>query len=254
MDKICLVEGDEFSVGIEVQHIIDRTVYNRVPRTGVDMFHLGALLSRRLCSSPEQDAACLHLQTAAGPLFLLVDRIVGEIESTDADDPVVLPAACPPLSRQLCPRVMIYDDSVVLIMDPTQIRPVFGHFRSDIGQLQEKISSADDTSARKKRGRAEKEEAVKPKFFSNQEMKKKAVAAIDEETVKKIMIWTVTRFKERKDGAVLHLGVDQLPPKLADMVRQKGVSENVIQYLIERILVRCQETVERETVGGKNAD
>ena len=81
------------------------------------------------------------------------------------------------------------------------------------------------------------------------EQQKKDSAAIDEETFQRVMAWTVARFKRRRPGEALRLGIEQLPPELAAMVRQKGLSKSVIQYLIDQIVLRCQE----RTTGGKHA-
>ena len=43
-------------------------------------------------------------------------------------------------------------------------------------------------------------------------------SVIDEETFKKVMGWTVARFKQSRTGEELHLGIEQLPPELADFV------------------------------------
>jgi hypothetical protein len=70
----------------------------------------------------------------------------------------------------------------------------------------------------------------------------KESSTIDEETFKKVMSWTITRFKQSRAGEELHLGTNQLPPELAGMVEEKGLSRSIIQYLIDQIVLRCKET------------
>lgn len=88
-----------------------------------------------------------------------------------------------------------------------------------------------------------------PLAAAHQEQHEKTAAAIDEETFKQVMTWTIGRFKQSRAEEELQLGVDQLPPELAEMVRQKGLGRNVIQYLIDQIVHRCQESVQRKTPG-----
>lgn len=83
------------------------------------------------------------------------------------------------------------------------------------------------------------------------ERQKEESAAIDEETFKKVMTWTVARFKQRKAGEELRLGIEQLPSDLAALVQEKGLSSSIIQYLIDQIVLRCQESAGRKTPDGK---
>uniref|UniRef100_UPI004055A882 hypothetical protein n=1 Tax=Candidatus Electronema sp. TaxID=2698783 RepID=UPI004055A882 len=83
------------------------------------------------------------------------------------------------------------------------------------------------------------------------ERQKEESAAIDEETFKKVMAWTVACFKRRQPGEELRLGIEQLPPDLAVLVREKGLSSSIIQYLIDQIVLRCQDSAGRKTPDGK---
>ncbi|WP_420208510.1 hypothetical protein [Candidatus Electronema sp. JC] len=83
------------------------------------------------------------------------------------------------------------------------------------------------------------------------ERQKEESAAIDEETFKKVMAWTVACFKRRQPDEELRLGIEQLPPELAALVRKKGLSSSIIQYLIDQIVLRCQDSASRKTPDGK---
>jgi len=86
-----------------------------------------------------------------------------------------------------------------------------------------------------------------------QEAQKKESAAIDEETFKQVMSWTIARFKQSSSGEELRLGAEQLPPELASMIRRKGLNKNVIEYLMEQIVLRCKESMSRKKKGSNNA-
>ncbi len=85
-----------------------------------------------------------------------------------------------------------------------------------------------------------------------QETQKKDSSSVDEETFKRVMSWTISRFKQSSSGEELQLRTDQLPPELASMVERKGLDKNVIEYLMEQIVLRCKESIHRKkTTGGK---
>ena len=126
-------------MGIDVRNIVSRTTYGDTARTGADMFDLGSLLSCRPFDAPKSDMTCLRLQTDTGVLFLLVDQVVKEIEITEP--PVPLPSSSPPLAGQLCPKAVIHENSVVLLLEPTQVVPVCKRLGNDIGRIRLPLSS-----------------------------------------------------------------------------------------------------------------
>lgn len=84
------------------------------------------------------------------------------------------------------------------------------------------------------------------------ESQKKESSTIDEETFKKVMTWTIARFKQSRAGQELHLSTEQLPSELAGMMEQKGLNRNIIQYLIDQIVLRCKESAGRNVPGEKH--
>ena len=85
-----------------------------------------------------------------------------------------------------------------------------------------------------------------------QDAPNKESAAIDEETFKQVMSWTIARFKQQRGKKEeMRLGVEQLPSALAGMIKRKGLNENVIEYLMEQIVLRCKETMSRKKAGGQ---
>jgi hypothetical protein len=84
------------------------------------------------------------------------------------------------------------------------------------------------------------------------EPQKKEASTIDEETFKKVMTWTIARFKQSRAGQELHFSTEQLPPELAGMMEHKGLNRNIIQYLIDQIVLRCKESAGRNLPGEKH--
>jgi hypothetical protein len=132
------------------------------------------------------------------------------------------------------------DDSSDL---PESEESIFAESKFESEKLDD--SFADDIQA------SSTEESSEP---TSEQERKETAASIDEETFKKVMTWTIACFKQSKTGGEEpHLSMEQLPPDLAKMVRQKGLSENIIQYLIDQIVLRCQESAGRRMPGEQHA-
>jgi hypothetical protein len=249
MKKICLVNGGDFVLGIEAQYILSRQVGGKPaqPATAEEsrVFHLGSLLSRRSCDLVPSDSVILHVHKDGKTFFLLVDRIIDDLELPEA--PVAGPPACPALAEQLCPQVAICKNLVVLLLDPAQIIPVSEQLGDKVGWVTAKNFFLSPEKPEQNRGKPETEQVVDSVIMRNSKQKfaqrrKKASTSVDEETFKNVMTWTISQFKQGKAGKDVRLGIERLPP---DLVRQEGVSDTVIQYLIDQISLRCQESMNR---------
>jgi hypothetical protein len=99
---------------------------------------------------------------------------------------------------------------------------------------------------------AEEPRGDEPANTVSQEAEKKESSPIDEETFKKVMSWVIARFKKSNAGEELHLGIEDLSPELARLVKRKGLDKKVVEYLIEQILFRCKTTIQRKKRREKN--
>jgi hypothetical protein len=292
MKKICLVQGGKFLLGIDAERILARTAWAGAgPQRGVSAkaVHLGALLSRQPGGTPPPDAVCLELRD----FFLIVDQIAADGAEL-INPPGPLPPACPRLAARLCPQVTIWGDTPVLLLDPAQVLPVAEELGEGIGMVvmpeefcgckggSRTAPAADDAPEEPLAVLAVEESVAEPESEDHesagkdpsacpsvheeitpppeppasafQEHKKEDSSSIDEETFQKVLAWTVAKFKQRKAGEELRFSVEQLPSELAAMVWQKGLSKNIIQYLIDQIVLRCQESAgRRKATGGKHA-
>ncbi|MCI5208387.1 MAG: hypothetical protein D3910_06245 [Candidatus Electrothrix sp. ATG2] len=260
MKKVCLVKGGNFFLGIEARYILSRQK-GTLPQETVSkervILHLGSLLSQKHCERPEPGSTFLHLHKGKNSFFLLVDQVIDEIELSEQT--TRLPPSSPKLTDQLCPQVAVWMNRVVLLLDPAQVIPVAQKLGQGIGivapehcvhirkpVVDEKTDVVEDTDqqAEKKSHKYSKtaSKAVKDggAVLSSQIRKnKKRPKSVDEETFKRVMAWTITQFKQGKVSRE-HLKADQLPPGL---VQQEGLSDTVIQYLIDQISLRCQESI-----------
>ncbi|MCI5223764.1 MAG: hypothetical protein D3924_14105, partial [Candidatus Electrothrix sp. AR4] len=141
MKKICLVKGGNFVLGIDDQYILSRqTTVGKLTQSAGDVgekvFHLGSLFSRKPYDVAVPGSVSLHLQKGNEPLYLLVDRVIDDVEVSDQSSP--LPPSCPSLAEQLCPQVVLCGNLVVLLLDPAQIIPVSEQLGDRVGWVAEK--------------------------------------------------------------------------------------------------------------------
>lgn len=250
-----MVKGGDFVLGIEACYILSRQ-QEMLPQEIVSneraIFHLGSLLSRKQGECPgEPGSVFLQLQKGESTFFLLVDQVIDDIELPEQT--TQLPPPSPALAEQLCPQVAVWMNLVVLLLDPAQVIPLAQQLGQGIGLfvpehyvqsqqqevLQQPVFVGDgdvvdqqlETEDGKKSGAASTNKQIKKN--------KKRPKSVDEETFKRVMAWTIAQFKQGKVGTE-QLAVDQLPPGL---VQQEGVSDTVLQYLIDQISLRCQESI-----------
>ena len=260
MKKVCLVKGGNFVLGIETQYILSRQneiLPPEIKGRGKEIFHLGSLLARKHCRHPEPGSIFLHLQKEEHSFFLAVDQVIDEIELPEQT--TRLPPPSPALAEQLFPQIAVCMNLIVLLLDPARIVPVAQELGNGVGLLP--ADTAEYRVPAKKRtvplrGSAEAAAAVvhqQPAEKTAGKGAKKAVPvsarciqkhkrrpkSVDEETFQRVMTWTINQFRQGKVGPE-DLLAEQLPPGL---VRQKGVSDSVIQYLIDQISLRCQESI-----------
>jgi hypothetical protein len=236
MKKVCLVKGGNFVLGIEACYILSRQNGMLPPETEAKeghIFHLGALLGHKHCDRPEPHSVFLQLKQGKNNFFLLVDQVIDEIELPEQT--TQLPPPSPELAQRLFPNVVVSMNLIVLLLDPGQIIPVARQLGQGVGLL-----------AREHCVQLRAPKAAAPRKQIKKH--KKRPKSVDEETFKRIMAWTISQFKQGKVSAE-ELDAAQLPPGL---VQQKGLSDTIIQYLIDQISLRCQESITPTQPGGRH--
>ena len=289
MKHVCIVQSGPFLLGIDCDHVIARRTWAetaaQVEQEGT-VFQLDALLSRQAAQAVPDEAVCLELRNGEEHVFLIADRLAADqVEIVNPPGP--LPSACPALTAKLCPQVTIWEELPILLLEPMQLVATALELGQNIGVLlmpaaekadaqtavpepEEDDPFFPETEEEEAEDAPSEPQAAMPFFLENalaesakadeleqpppvQEAQKKESAAIDEETFKQVMSWTVTRFKQSRRGQELHLGVEQLPSELAGMIKRKGLNKNVIEYLMEQIVLRCKETMSRNKQGDNDA-
>lgn len=289
MKNVCIVQGGPFLLGIDCDNVIARRTWIETSAQAKQedtFFHLAALLSKQAAQAVPDEAVCLELRNGEERVVLVADRIAAD-EVGMSNPPAPLPSACPALTAKLCPQVIIWEELPVLLLEPTQLAVTAAELGENIGLLLPAEESADAQAAVPEEEddpffpEIEEDEAeddapseptpTMPFFLENalaesaataqeeepepppvQDAPNKESTAIDEETFKQVMSWTIARFKQQRGKKEeMRLGVEQLPSALAGMIKRKGLNENVIEYLMEQIVLRCKETMSRKKAGGQ---
>lgn len=223
-------------MGIEDRYILSRQqglLPREVAGNGEPFFHLCSLLACKRCERPEPGSVFLRLHTKKQTFFLLVDQIIDEIDLPEQT--TRLPPPSPDLATQLFPQVAICMNLVVLLLDPNQVMQVAQQLGQGIGILAAEHCLQDEKQMQAKAGK----NAGPPVFNRQIRRDNKRPKSVNDETFKRVMAWTIAQFKQGKVGTE-DLAVDRLPPGL---VQQEGLSDTVIQYLIDQISLRCQESI-----------
>ena len=259
-------------MGIEARYIISRQngmLSWEAASKEKEVFHLVSLLARKNCEHPEPGSVFLQLHKGEKAFFLLVDQVIDEIELPEQT--TRLPPPSPELAEQLCPQVAVCMNLVVLLLDPAQVIPVARQLGQGVGLLAaEHWSQAREENVHEQPEQPSEQSPVPVDFTAQQsapaqgrknipepaiphrkiEKNNKRPKSVDEETFKRVMAWTIAQFKQGKVGAE-QLTADQLPPGL---VQQEGVGDTVIQYLIDQISLRCQESITPTRPGEQHGD
>lgn len=244
-------------MGIEDCYILSRQngiLSSEVVKKKRDIFHLGSLLACKhceCCDRPELGSVFLQLEKGKSSFFLLVDQVIDEIELPA--ETTRLPPPSPEFAQQLFPKVAVCMNLIVLLLDPGQIIPVAQKLGPKVGLLSPKhcvqvqvhkqankqankqVLSVAPAATMIKNGKKAKPVAVRKKIKKD----KKRPKSVDEETFKGVMAWTIAQFKQGKVSEE-QLSAKRLPP---GVVQQEELSDTVIQYLIDQISLRCQESI-----------
>ncbi len=238
MEKICLVEGGNFLLGIKVDNIVARKTPSELSHReqehfdhDINKFHLESFLTGKPLTAIESNSVILQLKTNNESFFLIVDKIIGEVKAPDKIEP--LPPLYPSLTKQLCPRLMLYENSVVMILDPTQVIPIHEKLNADTDLVSRKHIPLDVEPVQ--------ENHVPDSVTEAEQDEDTSTLLIDEETFGQIVNWTIAQFKNHKSGDEVIIGSNDLP---SDLVRQEGLNHTVFQYLIDQAILHCKERFE----------
>ncbi|MEN8199946.1 MAG: hypothetical protein ABFR63_07710 [Thermodesulfobacteriota bacterium] len=221
MEKISLMEAGSYLLGIESDAIISKAAMDDFiieERAGESpLLSLASLLDQE--SAPaltRSDSFIMEVKTSAEPLTLVVDSLLGEIDPPDRFES--LPLLYPELAADCCPQIMIHDGQPVLILDGNGLDSARSRLKNGCGEIS--LETSLDHSPDKAGSKTSRQPG----------------AALDDKTFKSVVCWTIEKYLAGDSDENGALSVRALPS------RTQGVSDELLQRLIDKTLRRCTTT------------
>jgi hypothetical protein len=230
MERICLVEAGNYLLGIGAAAITRKLSVDSFVEE--DCEHETSLIA--LAPFFDQDERPLsqaerfvvEVKTSAEPLTLVLDSILGEIEAPGRFE--APPLLYPELARCCCPQMITHNGQPVLLLDEDGLDGVRARLKSDYGAIS--LDSLRDES------RSEIMAEDTPALSDSTDVKlKQPSAKFNGGIFKTIVSWTIGEYLGRGSDKSCVISSAELPPEYI----QQGVSNEVLQGLIDRTVQKC---------------
>ncbi|MCK5542352.1 MAG: hypothetical protein KAI40_06635 [Desulfobacterales bacterium] len=240
MEKICLVKAGKFLLGLDTSHIISTLNLNdlkagEISETDSFFLLLESFLSQKHLDISGSKVIVLKNKTNSKHLTLLVDKTLEEIDLPQRLEPY--PMLYPELAKKCCPKVFIYNDQVVLLLDPKQLSITHKKLKTEHGliTLNDLMSIAE---------KVEQEDILQSDSSDTSDTKSetpksKPETKIDDQAINTLVSWTFDKFNKFDSNEEIIISVDELPPGL---IQQEGLSKESLQQLIDKIILQCEKT------------
>lgn len=253
MGKICLVKAGKFILGLDTSHIISTLSLDklRIEKTNkIDPYFL--FLKSFLLQKPHDISGSkiivLNNKINSKHLALLVDKTLEEIDLPDRFEPY--PLLFPEFAEKCCPKIFIYENQIVLLLDPIQLIKTHNTLQTDHGlitlddllTIDVKVDvELEDVSLPKANKLNSKEirDAEQDPAQLQAETEPETAPEINDKTIKTIVAWTFDKFNKFDSNEKLIISVDELPQGL---IQQQGLSNDSLQKLIDKIILQCKKT------------
>jgi hypothetical protein len=137
METICLLEAGNYLLGIDAAAIIRKQSVKdflaEEQAQPLPLIHLSSFFGQQPLATLQSTQLVIEMESGDGPLALLLDRLIDEIEAPDRFEP--LPLLYPGLAKLCCPRVMTHDDQIVLLLDVRELDSVRAKLKTTCGLI-----------------------------------------------------------------------------------------------------------------------
>jgi hypothetical protein len=216
--KICLVKAGKFFIGIE-DSIIDLTLsVENLKKEDISkacsIFFLESFFTQQ-----DLDLSCSEIillkKNGKDPnhLAIMVNKTLGRINFSGRFEPY--PSLYPELATKCCPKIFIYKDRIILLLDPRQLNNIQKRLRTDHGLI-----------------------------TLNELLSAKAEPEMNNETICAIVSYTFDKYINFDSHEKKTVSVGELPHEL---IKQKGLSREAIQEIIDKTILQCDRT-KRQTM------
>ena len=137
METICLLEAGNYLLGIDAAAIIRKQSVKdflaEEQAQPLPLIHLSSFFGQQPLATLQSTQLVIEVESGDGPLALLLDRLIGEIDAPDRFEP--LPLLYPDLAGLCCPRVMTNDEQIVLLLDVHALDSVRAKLKTSCGLI-----------------------------------------------------------------------------------------------------------------------
>jgi len=137
MEKICLLEAGKFLLGIDAAAIVrEETIKTFIAEEkGPEniLIHLASLLSQQSPVLLDENNCGIVVESGDKQLLLVIDGILEEITSPDGFES--LPLLYPELAKSCCPKIFVYKNQVVLLLDACELDSVCEQLGTSCGRI-----------------------------------------------------------------------------------------------------------------------
>lgn len=219
MEKICLVEAGEYLLGIDAATVIRQMDVNSFmdeeQEDEPSLISLASFFNQNTAVDCQAKSFVVEVKSSGKPLVLLVDRLVDELEG--AVHFQSLPLLYPEFARRCCPRIMLHKDQPVLLLDVAGMEVIHAMLENDCGVISYKSLC---------------ERVVGPGQPAPQ---------IDDSSFNNIVSWAIDKYLTCDNAFECSINIEELPAELAQSIQVQGVSNELLQHSVDKIVQKCGE-------------
>jgi hypothetical protein len=256
MGKICLLAAGNFTLGIDAAVIIStwdaESLLAAERGANLSLLHLESFLAQRSLSALSPDAVFLEVDCGTGPLILLVDRVIGEIEAPQRFEP--LPLLYPELAAKCCPQLFINKAQLVLRLDVQALclmreKKQTGYDFVSLDELVHARNTELEDSEKATPGSWQNEVGITASGVketpgidvsdsgSAGEKAAPPKTEINDVFYRKIISWTIGKYIECESDDEVVINAMEMPREL---IHGSGVNNTTLQLFINKTVQRCK--------------
>jgi hypothetical protein len=234
MDKICLVEAGNYLLGIDAAAIIGKTdLESLVKGERMDdmvLLFLEPFFLQDKMNPSRLEFRVLELHDAAGSFFVALDTIRGEVPVGTHFE--TLPLLYPADARRCCPRIMMYGEEPVMLMDSGGLQEMVQQSHGECGvsslgilrgARQARLLNQVSTDLAKGTDSPEKEQDP----------------GLDDVQFKKIVAWAMGQYLDGCENDGGSWNNTELPPMFDDVLYMQGKGRELSQELARQVVQKC---------------
>lgn len=232
MENMYLLESGDYLLGIEsaaIIRIMDRNSWGETQLNDALLICPASFFNQSDAVLSDSEFSIIEIVNGANALFLLIDRIVGEIEGPQFFESI--PRLYPQLASLCCPQIMIHDDKPVLLLDGAGLEAVHRQLGNEYGLI--------SLSALLGKSDVETVVETEPVPPVIEEKIEEPVVALDDVMFEKIVSWTIDEFLGCLDDTPVTVSIEGIPKEYIESMQLQAMDNIVIQEVIDQTVQKC---------------